>query len=286
MGRHSSIFFIIIPNFTVNPSFYLLSVTLFLLCADRSYTMPEPHSLDPLLIPRHVAIIMDGNGRWAKRQHKPRLYGHKVGVDSVQEIVECASELGIEVLTLYAFSTENWKRPADEVGGLMGLLKNYLQKELRRMVENDIRLTCIGDIESLPADVLEILRSTMRETRENSKLTLNLALSYGGRAELVRAVRNIITKVDSGRVQLDEIDEKLIDSQLYTGGLPDPDLLIRTGGEARLSNFLLWQVSYAEIYFTDEMWPEFREAAFIRAISEYQRRERRFGKTSAQIKSG
>ncbi len=271
-----------------------VTVAIFFCCAwlfsfsvqTAPYIMPVPDTLDQLFIPRHVAIIMDGNGRWAKRQHKPRLYGHKVGVDSVQEIVECATEWGIEVLTLYAFSTENWKRPADEVGGLMGLLKNYLQKELSRMVKNDIRLTCIGDIENLPTDVLEVLRNTMQETRDNRKLTLNLALSYGGRAELIRAVKNIINKVDSGRLQIDEIDERLIDSQLYTAGLPDPDLLIRTGGEARLSNFLLWQASYAEIYFTDIMWPEFRQAAFTRAIIEYQGRERRFGKTSAQIKSG
>jgi undecaprenyl diphosphate synthase len=248
--------------------------------------MSVPQSLDPHYIPRHVAIIMDGNGRWAKRQHKPRLYGHKVGVGSVQEIVECAAEWGVEVLTLYAFSTENWKRPADEVGGLMGLLKNYLQKELKRMLQNRIRLTCIGDIAKLPKDVRDVLETTMRETAGNDKLTLNLALSYGGRAELIHGIRTIAKEVSSGKLVLDDIDEKLVDSHLYTAGLPDPDLLIRTGGEARLSNFLLWQASYAEIYFTDVMWPEFREDAFEHAILEYQRRERRFGQTSAQIKSG
>ncbi len=248
--------------------------------------MSVAHSLDPQCIPRHVAIIMDGNGRWAKRQHKPRLYGHKVGVDSVQEIVECATELGVEVLTLYAFSTENWKRPADEVGGLMGLLKNYLQKELNRMLKNNIRLTCIGNIEKLPSDVREVLEKTMAETAKNSKLTLNLALSYGGRSEMVHAIRNIAEEARAGKLATEDIDEKLIDSHLYTAGLPDPDLLIRTGGEARLSNFLLWQASYAEIYFTDMMWPEFREAAFIQAVKEYQGRERRFGQTSDQVKSG
>ena len=248
--------------------------------------MSLPQSIDCKYIPRHVAIIMDGNGRWAKQQNKPRLYGHKVGVDSVQAIVECAAEWGIEVLTLYAFSTENWKRPADEVGGLMGLLKNYLQKELARMLKNNIRLTCIGDIEKLPKDVRKVLKKTICDTVKNDKLTLNLALSYGGRAEMIRAVRNIVTEVKTGDINIEEIDEKLIDDHLYTADLPDPDLLIRTGGEARLSNFLLWQASYAEIYFTDAMWPEFRKEAFAGAIAEYQGRERRFGKTSAQVESG
>ncbi len=248
--------------------------------------MPVSQPIEPLRIPRHVAIIMDGNGRWAKQRSKPRLYGHKVGVDSVQTIVESASELGVEVLTLYAFSTENWKRPADEVGGLMGLLKTYLQRELSRMLKNRIRLTCIGDIEKLPKDVRDVLQKTITDTAENDKLTLNLALSYGGRAELIRAMRTIATEVSAGDINTDDIDENLIDNHLYTAGLPEPDLLIRTGGEARLSNFLLWQASYAEIYFTDVMWPEFREQAFADAIAEYQGRERRFGRTSAQIKSG
>lgn len=248
--------------------------------------MSVPQSIDSKKIPRHIAIIMDGNGRWAKQQNRPRLYGHKVGVDSVQTIVESASEWGVEVLTLYAFSTENWKRPADEVGGLMGLLKNYLQKELTRMLENRIRLVCIGDIKKLPRDVQEVLANTIGDTAENDKLTLNLALSYGGRSELIRAIRNIAAEVSAGDIQTSDIDEKLIDNHLYTAGLPEPDLLIRTGGEARLSNFLLWQASYAEIYFTDVMWPEFREEAFADAIAEYQRRERRFGRTSAQVERG
>ncbi len=248
--------------------------------------MPIPDSLDPESIPRHVAIIMDGNGRWAKRQGKPRLFGHKNGVTSVQEIVECAGDLGVKVLTLYAFSTENWKRPADEVGGLMGLLKIYLQKELSKMVRNSIRLTCIGEIAKLPKDVREVLENTMQQTANNTKLTLNLALSYGGRAEMIRAVQQISEEVRSGDLEVSAIDEALIDSRLYTAHLPDPDLLIRTGGEARLSNFLLWQASYAEIYFTDTMWPDFRRDAFCTAIEEFQSRERRFGKTSAQVESG
>jgi len=248
--------------------------------------MAIPDSIDPESIPRHVAIIMDGNGRWAKRQGKPRLFGHKNGVNSVQEIVECAGDLGVEVLTLYAFSTENWKRPADEVGGLMGLLKIYLQKELTKMVKNSIRLTCIGDITKLPKDVREVLENTMSQTANNTKLTLNLALSYGGRAEMIRAIQQISDEVCNGDLDASAIDESLIDSHLYTADLPDPDLLIRTGGEARLSNFLLWQASYAEIYFTDTMWPDFRRDAFCKAIEEFQSRERRFGKTSAQVESG
>jgi undecaprenyl diphosphate synthase len=248
--------------------------------------MPIPESLDPEKIPRHVAIIMDGNGRWAKRQGKPRLFGHKNGVTSVQEIVECAGDLGVEVLTLYAFSTENWQRPADEVGGLMGLLKMYLQKELTKMVKNSIRLTCIGDISKLPKDVRDVLENTKQQTANNTKLTLNLALSYGGRAEMIQAVQQIAIDVRDGDLEVSAIDEALIDSHLYTAHLPDPDLLIRTGGEARLSNFLLWQASYSEIYFTDTMWPDFRRDAFCKAIEEFQSRERRFGKTSAQVESG
>ena len=248
--------------------------------------MPIPDSIDPNRIPRHVAIIMDGNGRWAKSQGKPRIFGHKNGVNSVQEVVESAGDIGVKVLTLYAFSTENWKRPADEVGGLMGLLKVYLQKELTKMLKNSIRLTCIGDIAKLPADVREVLENTMQQTAGNSKLTLNLALSYGGRAEMVQAIQKIASEVREGELETSAIDEALIDSHLYTADLPDPDLLIRTGGEARLSNFLLWQASYAEIYFTDTMWPDFRRDAIYEAVSEFQSRERRFGKTSAQVASG
>lgn len=248
--------------------------------------MSIPEAIDLTRVPRHVAIIMDGNGRWAKRQGKPRLFGHKNGVSSVQEVIECAGDLGVKVLTLYAFSTENWKRPADEVGGLMGLLKLYLQKELGKMVKNSIRLTCIGDTAKLPKDVLEVLEKSIEQTADNRKLTLNLALSYGGRAEMIKAVQGIAREARQGTLDIESIDEELIDSRLYTAGLPDPDLLIRTGGEARLSNFLLWQASYAEIYFTDTMWPDFRKDAFCAAIEEFQSRERRFGQTSAQIKNG
>ncbi len=248
--------------------------------------MVEQKLIDPALIPAHVAIIMDGNGRWAQQKKRPRLYGHKVGVDSVQEVVECAAEWGVKVLTLYAFSSENWKRPGAEVNGLMGLLKNYLLSELSRMLKNRIRLVTIGDTEKLPQDVREVLEKTIAETAGNDGLVLNLALSYGGRLEIVRAVREIAAEVLADDLSLDEINESLISNHLYTAALPEPDLLIRTGGEARLSNFLLWQASYAEIYFTDTMWPDFRRQAFSQAIAEYQGRERRFGRTTAQLGSG
>jgi undecaprenyl diphosphate synthase len=248
--------------------------------------MLDQNLIDPDRIPIHVAIIMDGNGRWAQQKHRPRLYGHKVGVESVQEIVSCASELGIKVLTLYAFSSENWKRPSDEVSGLMALLKSYLLSELSKMLKNRVRLVSIGDTQNLPRDVREVLENCMQDTAGNGGLILNLALSYGGRAEIVRAVRNISTEVVAKQLSLDEIDEEVITNHLYTAGLPEPDLLIRTGGEARLSNFLLWQASYAEIYFTDTMWPDFRKEAFYDAIWEYQGRERRYGHTSAQLGSG
>ncbi|MBU1139677.1 MAG: isoprenyl transferase [Proteobacteria bacterium] len=248
--------------------------------------MVDQQPIDPARIPTHVAIIMDGNGRWAQQKHRPRLYGHKVGVESVQEIVECASEWGVKVLTLYAFSSENWKRPSVEVSGLMGLLKSYLLSELSKMLKNRVRLISIGDTQRLPRDVQEVLERTIEETAENDGLILNLALSYGGRSEIVQAVRQIASEVLAEQISLDEIGEKLITDHLYTAGLPEPDLLIRTGGEARLSNFLLWQASYAEIYFTDTMWPEFRRSAFSQAIAEYQGRERRFGRTSAQLGSG
>lgn len=237
-------------------------------------------------VPRHVAIIMDGNGRWAEERHRPRLFGHKAGVDSVREIVETAREIGIEVLTLYAFSTENWKRPAHEVTGLMGLLKNYLQAELRTMVHNDIRLCCLGEQEQLPDDVRSILQQTIAETQSCRGMTLNLALNYGGRSELVHAVRTLCRQCQDGVRNWQSIVEKTISEHLFTAGQPDPDLLIRTGGENRLSNFLLWQASYAELYFTETRWPDFKKNQFLEAIAMYARRQRRFGKISAQLTAG
>jgi len=239
--------------------------------------------IDPARIPRHVAIIMDGNGRWAQQRHQPRLFGHKAGVDSVRDVVEAARKIGIEVLTLYAFSSENWKRPASEVSGLMSFLRSYVQSELTRMLQNNIRLTCIGELERLPQDVREVLEHAQAETALNNKLVLNLALSYGARSELTRALRKIAAACAAGTLRPEEISEELISSYLDTAGMVDPDLLIRTGGEARLSNFLLWQASYSEIYFTDVMWPDFRTESFLQAIADFQQRERRFGGISAQL---
>lgn len=245
--------------------------------------MSQLSAIDPARIPRHVAIIMDGNGRWAQRRHQPRLFGHKAGVESVRDVVETARKIGIEILTLYAFSSENWKRPASEVSGLMSFLKSYVQTELSRMLQNNIRFTCIGELERLPMEVREVLEQAKAETASNSKLVLNLALSYGSRSELTRAIKKIATDCVAGTLNAHEIDEELISDHLDTAGMVDPDLLIRTGGEARLSNFLLWQASYSEIYFTDLMWPDFRTDAFLQAIADFQQRERRFGRISAQL---
>lgn len=241
--------------------------------------------IDPHFLPRHVAIVMDGNGRWAEKRNKPRLFGHKIGADSVRDIVEISREIGIEILTLYAFSSENWNRPANEVSGLMSILKSYLISELSRMLKNDIRLTCIGDMSKLPDSVRVVLQESIHKTSGNKSLTLNLALSYGSRNELVRAVQLLADKCLRGELSPEEIDIQTISNHLYTAGMADPDLLIRTGGEARLSNFLLWQASYAEIYFTDVMWPDFRRKSFLEAIVDYQSRERRFGKTGEQLRT-
>ncbi len=239
--------------------------------------------IDQTRLPRHIAIIMDGNGRWAVKRNKPRLFGHKAGADSVRNIVEIARELGIEFLTLYAFSSENWNRPEQEVSGLMSILRNYLSGELSRMLKNNIRLRCVGDIDRLPESTRLQLQDTISRTANNSELTLNLALSYGSRDELTRATQHLARRCAQGELRPEDITAKHIEEHLYTTGTPDPDLLIRTGGESRLSNFLLWQASYSEIYFTDIMWPDFRRKEFIDAISDFQHRERRFGKTSAQL---
>jgi len=246
--------------------------------------------LDPHRIPRHVAIIMDGNGRWARERHLPRVVGHKVGSESVKKIVNAAKDLGISYLTMYAFSTENWQRPAMEVQALMALLKTYLRGELRTMLRNRVRFFCLGRMEGFSEDVQEVLRQVIRETGENAgdnpRLTLNLALNYGGRDEIVRAVQMLAEKCVQGALQPQEITEELISANLYSAGQPDPDLVIRTGGESRLSNFLLWQTSYAEIYITETKWPEFRKDSLIAAVYDYQNRERRFGKTGEQIRQG
>ncbi|KPJ99809.1 MAG: UDP pyrophosphate synthase [Desulfobacterales bacterium SG8_35] len=251
--------------------------------------MLENPVLDPKRMPRHVAIIMDGNGRWAKQRNLPRIMGHKAGSESVKDIVKTARKLDLEVLTLYAFSTENWKRPAIEVQGLMTLLKTYLKAELQNLLENNIALRCIGEIKKLPPDVQKILTKVISETglksEDKPSMILNLALSYGSRPEIVRAARIMAEKCVSGQFEPEDFSEQLFASHLYTAGLPDPDLLIRTGGEARLSNFLLWQLSYAELNITETMWPDFRAEKFIEAIREYQSRERRFGQTSEQLQA-
>ena len=227
---------------------------------------------------------MDGNGRWAQTRGMMRLMGHKSGVKTVKRIVTEASRLGIEVLTLYAFSSENWKRPDQEVSGLMALLKSYLENELSTMLENNIKLRCMGRTEQLPAEVQEVLNASIQKTANNTGLVLNLALSYGGRSEIVRAARSIAQACTEGKMTPEEISEEIFEKHLYSEGLPDPDLVIRTGGEYRLSNFLLWQSSYAEIYITDTNWPDFGEDDFHMALANFQERQRRFGKTGDQVR--
>ncbi len=251
--------------------------------------MHKKSVLDPERIPRHVAIIMDGNGRWAKQRNLPRIMGHKAGSESVKNIVKTARELNLQVLTLYAFSTENWKRPSIEVQGLMTLLKTYLKSELQDMLDNNISLRCIGEIEKLPTDVQKVLTKAIQETIQNEEykpsLILNLALSYGSRSEIVMAARIMAEKCVSGQFEPEEFSENLFASHLYTADLPDPDLLIRTGGESRLSNFLLWQLSYAELYITETMWPDFNDERFFEALKDFQSRERKFGQTSEQLQA-
>lgn len=236
-------------------------------------------------LPQHVAIIMDGNGRWAQKQGRKRVFGHKNGVQSVRETVEAAAELGIKVLTLYTFSTENWSRPKSEVSTLMSLLVSSLRKELKLLTKNNIRLSTIGNIDKLPEKAKKELIETIEKTSSNTGLILNLALNYGAREELIRAAQNISKKIVNNELLPEEIDEKVIESHLYTFNLPDVDFLIRTSGELRLSNFLLWQVAYAEMYFTDVLWPDFRKDDFYKAMINFQMRERRFGKTSEQIEN-
>jgi undecaprenyl diphosphate synthase len=230
-----------------------------------------------------VAIIMDGNGRWATQRGLTRVQGHRKGKESVREIVETAREIGIEVLTLYAFSTENWERPEREVGALMALLRRYVRSELGKMMKNGIRLVAIGNLRRLPKEVLADLRAAEQQTRRNAGMTVQLAVSYGSREEIVAAARRLARQVRDGQIAAEDIDEDLFSSSLMTAGVPDPDLLIRTSGEMRVSNFLLWQIAYSELYVTDVLWPDFRRPEFLAALDDYARRERRFGRTAAQI---
>ncbi|MFZ2324467.1 MAG: isoprenyl transferase [Ignavibacteriaceae bacterium] len=236
------------------------------------------------VIPIHIAIIMDGNGRWAKKRGLPRVAGHKRGVDTVKKIVEACSEIGVKYLTLYTFSTENWKRPKEEVSTLMRLLLNSLRDRVNELNDNDIRLTTIGDIESLPIAVQNQLNADIERTKNNKKMVLNLALSYSGRWELLEAIKKIAKAAKDGQIETNDICESLVSQKLTTQNIPDPDLVIRTSGEFRVSNFLLWQIAYSEFIITETLWPDFSKNDLYEAIQIFQKRERRFGKVSEQIK--
>ena len=242
--------------------------------------------IDLQKLPWHIAIIMDGNGRWAQQHAMGRIAGHKKGAEAVRLTVRACREIGIKVLTLYAFSTENWLRPSGEVKALMRLLEEYLRSEIQEMLENGIRLTTIGDTEALKKPMKTILRVTIAKTAHNHDMILNLALNYGGRDEIVGAVQDLLNDIRRGTLADQEVTKDLFSRYLDTAGLPDPDLLIRTSGEYRISNFLLWQSAYTEFYYTDVLWPDFNRDELFRAITEYQRRERRFGLTSDQIHGG
>ncbi len=234
-------------------------------------------AIDPLRLPRHIAIIMDGNGRWAKKQGKPRIFGHRAGAESVRAIVDTCARLRIQAVTLYAFSTENWKRPKTEVSGLMSMLKRYLKSELKEVHRNNIRFQPIGNISGLGEDVRTEIAAAVKMTAANTGMILNVALNYGGRHELVEACKRAAAAIISEGRSVSELDEADIERNLYTAGLPDVDLLIRTSGEMRISNFLLWQIAYAEIYVTETLFPDFRRPHIFQAIAEYQKRDRRFG---------
>ncbi|MFQ5539934.1 MAG: isoprenyl transferase [Candidatus Binatia bacterium] len=238
--------------------------------------------LDKSRLPRHVAIIMDGNGRWARLKGRSRIEGHRRGRTSVRAVVDVSRSLGIPYLSLYAFSTENWQRPRAEVGALMGLLEHYLYDERERMMKNEVRLLAIGDRDRLPRSVRKVLDQTIEMTKDNAKITVTLALSYSGRHDIVKMVQGIAKKVKEGSCQLEDIDETMISAYTETGTIPDPDLLIRTSGEMRISNFFLWQIPYTELYVTPTLWPDFRQQQYIQALVEFQRRQRRFGKTDEQ----
>ena len=245
--------------------------------------MTQAETMDTSNVPKHIAIIMDGNGRWAEKRSLNRIAGHRMGIKRAKEIIRACRELGIEVLTLYAFSTENWNRPRREISTLMSLLKRFLSAEGKTLVKNNIRLNAIGSLEDLPGDVRDVLNEVIQQTRHNTGMVLNAALSYSGRNEILQAVKNICRGVSAGSLDPSLIDERLFSDHLYTAGLPDPDLLIRTSGEYRISNFLLWQTAYTELYITGTLWPDFTKKDLQRAIADYGKRERRFGLTRQQI---
>ena len=239
--------------------------------------------LDMKRIPRHIAIIMDGNGRWATERNKPRSFGHQAGVETVRRITSECTRLGVKYLTLYTFSTENWNRPSDEIAALMGLVLTSLEDEI--FMKNNVRFQVIGDIGRLPSAVAEKLRETIEHTSKNDAMTMVVALSYSARWELTEATKQIAAKVQKGELKIDDIDENIINGHLCTNFMPDPDLLVRTGGEFRISNYLLWQLAYSELYFCDTYWPDFNESDLHKAIIDYQSRQRRFGKTEKQIET-
>ncbi|EJP6473334.1 isoprenyl transferase [Clostridium botulinum] len=234
-------------------------------------------NIDKNNIPKHIAIIMDGNGRWAKERNLPRTMGHKAGVETIREIVKECNNLGVKYLTLYAFSTENWKRPKDEVSALMSLLVQYLRKEVKELNENNVVVNAIGDIEELPEVCVNELKKAYEETKNNTGLILNLALNYGGRDEIIRAVKNMYEDIKLGKIREEEVNEDIISNYLYTKGMADPDLIIRPSGEKRISNFLLWQCAYSEFWYSDIKWPDFKKEHLHKAIYDYQNRDRRFG---------
>jgi len=245
--------------------------------------MGYKEKIDLLKLPQHIAIIMDGNGRWAKEQGKLRVFGHHNGVLSVRDVVEGAAELGVGYLTLYTFSSENWNRPKLEVMAIMELMVSTIHKEIDRLLKNNVCLKAIGDLDMLPEKCRAELLSAIEKTSRNTGLVLTLALSYSSRREIVRAAKNIALKVQNGKLNISDINEETFENNLYTQGMPNPELLIRTSGEYRISNFLLWQIAYAELYFTPKLWPDFRKEDLYEAILDYQKRERRFGMTSEQV---
>lgn len=243
----------------------------------------EKWGLNPARLPQHVGIIMDGNGRWATRQHRPRVFGHRKGVERVREIVDFAGRAGIQALSLYAFSDENWGRPKAEIDALMGLLRTYFRNDRSELLRNRVRFRVIGDRQRLPADIIEMIADLEARSADNDGLRLNVALSYGGRGEIVRAARRCLEAVTAGTLAPQELDVETFATFLDTSGMPEVDLLIRTSGEVRVSNFLLWQIAYAEMFFDDTLWPDFSPERFVHVLKEYAGRERRFGKTSAQL---
>ncbi len=245
--------------------------------------MTLKEQIDTTRIPKHIAVIMDGNGRWAKEQGKPRIFGHQSAIQSVRDVTEACAELGVKCLTLYAFSTENWKRPLDEVNGLMKLLGQAIRSEVPTLNKNNIRLNAIGAIQQLPKATLALLQNALEETQNNTGLVLTIALSYSGRWDLTEAARTLAREAQAGRLDPETITQDTLGAALSTADLPDPELLIRTSGELRISNYMLWQLAYAELYFTNTYWPDFRKDDLYQAVLDFQHRERRFGKTSEQI---